>query len=132
MVLTVHGHEERVVPADGEDAKNAVSDYQTIEDLGRVAFVAMRPITGRTHQLRVHAMAIGCPVVGDGKYGGALAQIEGVSPKLHLFCRSMTFLHPSSKQKMTFTAPLTGHMAETWEFFSFDPKTSCTWPEIDR
>lgn len=129
MVRLDTGDEERMVPAEGKDAKNAVTDYQLIEDVGRVSFVAMRPITGRTHQLRVHATAIGCPIVGDGKYGGETAHIEGVSNKLHLFCRSMTFPHPVTRRKTTLIAPLSGHMAETWKFFSFDPKAQCEWPE---
>ncbi len=129
MVRRGEGQEERVVPADGEGAKKATSHYQTLEDAGRVAFLAMRPVTGRTHQLRVHAEAMGCPIVGDGKYGGAKAHVEGVSPKLHLFCRAMTFPHPATGRTMTLTAPLTGHMLETWKFFSFDANARCEWPE---
>ncbi len=122
--------DERMVPAEGEDAKHAVSHYQIVEDVGRASFLAMRPITGRTHQLRVHAAAIGHPVVGDGKYGGEDAHIEGVSGKLHLFCRSMSFRHPKAGKPMTLTAPLTGHMKETWTFFSFDENAAVEWPEF--
>lgn len=129
MVRVKTGEQERVVPHDGDDAKKALTDYQVMEEAGPVTFLAMRPITGRTHQLRVHAAAIGCPIVGDGKYGGAAAHIEGVSPKLHLFCRSMTFPHPRTRRPMTLTAPLAGHMAQTWDFFSFDKKAVCEWPE---
>ncbi len=130
MVRIEGGDVERVVPAEGEDAKKAITDYQTLEDAGgRVTFLAMRPVTGRTHQLRVHATAIGCPVVGDGKYGGAAAHLEGVSNKLHLFCRSMTFPHPKTRRNTTLTAPLSGHMAETWKFFSFDQEAVCDWPD---
>jgi len=120
---------ERVVPAEGDDAKRAVTEYQTMEEAGPVAFLAMRPVTGRTHQLRVHAAAIGCPIVGDGKYGGAVAHIDGVTPKLHLFCRAMTFPHPATGRALTFSAPLTGHMAQTWDFLSFDKNAACEWPE---
>jgi len=130
MVRIGDGDEERVVPAEGEDAKKAVTDYQTLYDAGaRVAFLAMRPVTGRTHQLRVHAAAISCPIVGDGKYGGASSRIEGVSTKVHLFCREMTFPHPKSGKRMTISAPLTGHMLETWKFFAFDTNATCEWPE---
>lgn len=131
MVRFPDGETERVVPADGEGAKRALTDFQIVEEAGTVSFIAMRPITGRTHQLRVHAAAIGAPIVGDGKYGGEAARIEGLSPKLHLFCRSMTFRHPGSGKTMTFTAPLTGHMRETWRFFSFDQNAQTEWPEID-
>ncbi|GJL95200.1 MAG: pseudouridine synthase [Hyphococcus sp.] len=129
MVRVQDGAQERVVPFTGEAAKNAVTDYQIVEDATRVAFVAMRPVTGRTHQLRVHSAAMGCPIVGDGKYGGEAAHIEGVSSKLHLFCRAMTFAHPVTGRKMTLQAPITGHMKETWKFFSFDQKANCDWPE---
>ena len=111
------------------DGKKAITDYQVLDDADRVAFVAMRPVTGRTHQLRVHAAAIECPIIGDGKYGGPTAHIEGLSPKLHLFCRSMTITHPAAGQRMTFKAPLSGHMLETWKFFGFDHNAVCDWPE---
>ncbi|WDI31016.1 RluA family pseudouridine synthase [Hyphococcus flavus] len=129
MVRIGDGEQERVVPADGETAKKAVSHYQIIEEAGVVSFLAMQPVTGRTHQLRVHAAAMGCPVVGDGKYGSAQSRIEGVSQKLHLFCRSMSFPHPKSGRRMTLQAPLTGHMRETWSFFAFNGEATCEWPE---
>ncbi len=129
MVRRGASADERMVPADGEDAKRAVTDYQALEVVGPVAFLAMRPVTGRTHQLRAHAAAIGCPIVGDGKYGGAAARIDGVSPKLHLFCRAMTFTHPATGRRVTLQAPLSGHMAQTWKFFSFDADAVCDWPD---
>lgn len=129
MMRVKDGDQERVVAARGEDAKRAVSMFQTIDEAGPVTFLAMRPITGRTHQLRVHAAAMEAPVVGDGKYGGESAHIEGVSSKLHLFCRSMTFRHPKSGAVMTLQAPLSGHMADTWSFFAFDENADVDWPE---
>ncbi|MFC2953052.1 RluA family pseudouridine synthase [Marinicaulis aureus] len=129
MVRIGEGEEERVIPAEGEDAKKAITDYQIIEEAGTVSFLAMRPVTGRTHQLRVHAAAIGCPIIGDGKYGGPSAKIEGVSPQLHLFCRSMTFPHPKTGRNMTLSAPLQGHMLETWKFFCFGKNAKVEWPE---
>ena len=130
MMRIGEGEEERVAPADGEKAQKAITHYQTLDEAGAdVAFLAMRPVTGRTHQLRVHAAAVGSPIIGDGKYGGEAARLEGVSPKMHLFCRSMTFPHPKTGRKMTLTAPLTWHMLETWKFFSFDANARCEWPE---
>ena len=129
-MMRIEGRDmERVAPFEGEGAKKAISHYQILDEAGHIAFVAMRPITGRTHQLRVHASAIGCPIVGDGKYGGQAARIEGVSQKLHLFCRTMTFRHPATGRVMTLSAPLGGHMAESWDFFSFDKAAVCEWPE---
>lgn len=124
----ISGH-EKMVPDPGKGAKAAVTDFQLIEEAGPAAFVALRPVTGRTHQLRAHMAAIACPILGDRKYGGEAAIIEGTQSKLHLFCRSMTFVNPSSGRKMTLSAPLTGHMRETWEFFEFDDDAQCDWPE---
>lgn len=130
MVRIGSNDTERVVAADGADAKPAITDYQTMDEAGHdVAFLAMRPVTGRTHQLRVHAAAIECPIIGDGKYGGDKARLAGVSPKLHLFCRSMSFPHPKTRKIMTLMAPLTGHMQDTWRFFAFDDGAVSEWPE---
>jgi len=130
MVRIGKGEQERVVPAEGEDAKKALTDFQTLDEAGHgVSFLAMRPVTGRKHQIRVHCAAIGAPIVGDRKYGGENALIEGVAPQLHLFCRSMTFPHPKTGKKTTVTAPLDGHMLKTWKFFSFDANAAVDWPE---
>lgn len=129
MVRVGEEGQERVVPADDEDAKKAITDFQTIESVGDATFIALRPRTGRTHQIRVHCAAMGTPVVGDGKYGGRAARIEGVSPSLHLFCRTMTFPHPDGGKPKTLTAPLTGHMLETWKFFGFSATVETTWPD---
>ena len=130
MVRIGEGTSERVIAAKGENAKMAVTDYQTLDEAGSgVAFLAMRPVTGRTHQLRVHGAAIACPIIGDGKYGGNNAHLDGISSKLHLFCRSMTFPHPKTGKMTTVMAPLTGHMLETWKFFAFDENARSDWPE---
>lgn len=114
------GFKEKVV-AD-EQGKAAVSVYRVIDKAGRkVAWLALEPLTGRTHQLRVHAAALGTPIMGDGKYGGHAAFMDGggVAAKLHLLARSIRLPHPGGGI-LEATAPLPGHMRDTWEFLGFD------------
>ncbi|MDZ7907485.1 MAG: RluA family pseudouridine synthase [Gemmobacter sp.] len=111
---------------DYPDAKRAQTDYFTLWFLGtRLSWMALEPITGRTHQLRAHMSELGHPILGDGKYGGSGqdnlgdgwgAQIGGdLSRKLHLHARRLMVEHPITKEMLTFTAPLPDHMARTWE-----------------
>jgi 23S rRNA pseudouridine955/2504/2580 synthase len=112
--------------ADYPDAKRAQTDFFTLWFLGqRLSWMALEPVTGRTHQLRAHMAEIGHPILGDGKYGGSGADNMGdgwgagiggeFSRKLHLHARSLTIEHPVTKEVMTFTAPLPDHMARTWK-----------------
>jgi 23S rRNA pseudouridine955/2504/2580 synthase len=108
------------------DAKRATTDYAVLSSLGtRVSWVALVPVTGRTHQLRAHMAEIGHPIIGDGKYGGSGqenlgegwgAQLGGeISRKLHLHARSIRFVHPVTGDTVTVTAPLPDHMTRTWK-----------------
>ena len=70
-----HGRDERMAVSDEEDAKIALTEYAVMGTAGtEFAWVAARPITGRTHQIRVHLASLGTPIVGDFKYGGAEAR----------------------------------------------------------
>ncbi|WP_373086749.1 RluA family pseudouridine synthase [Sneathiella sp.] len=116
----------KIVTANGEkvvvdrDGQKAVTDYSVIAVAGqRAAWVALKPVTGRTHQLRVHCVAIETPIVGDGKYGGPEAFLEGaISKKMHLHAREITISHPDGSELMI-TAPLDKHMVETWKLLDF-------------
>ncbi|HEX7966640.1 MAG TPA: RluA family pseudouridine synthase [Stellaceae bacterium] len=112
---------ERVAP-DEEEGKRAVTYYRTVSHAGdKVAWLALQPVTGRTHQLRAHAAGMGTPILGDGKYGGAAAHPSGVPQprKLHLHARTLALPHPRGGT-LVVTAPLPAHMKETWAFFGFD------------
>jgi 23S rRNA pseudouridine955/2504/2580 synthase len=86
----------------------------------RAAWVELQPLTGRTHQLRVHMAAIGHPIVGDGKYGGQEAFLTGaISRKLHLHARRLRIDHPDGGQ-VDVTAELPAHFAETLAGLGFD------------
>jgi len=101
-------------------AKRSVTYYKVIEMAGRkMCWVALRPETGRKHQLRVHLEAIGHPILGDGKYGGKEAFIEGMSNKMHLHARSISHENFMGKA-IDISAPLQGHMLEAWKLLEFE------------
>jgi 23S rRNA pseudouridine955/2504/2580 synthase len=121
-------HPDKV--AETEGAKRAVSDFAVIDSAAaRAAWVALRPVTGRTHQLRAHMAEIGHPIAGDGKYGGSGQTNEGdgwgaqlggsISRKLHLHARRLAIPHPDGQRTLTLTAPLPEHMARTWATFGW-------------
>ncbi|WPB86503.1 RluA family pseudouridine synthase [Sediminicoccus rosea] len=113
---------ERTAPAEkGEAGMRAVTDYQVLEAAKhRAAFLELRPQTGRTHQLRVHcAEALKTPILGDGKYGGQAAHLEGLSGSLHLHARALRLPHPEGGWLEVMAAP-PPHFEETMRFFGFD------------
>jgi 23S rRNA pseudouridine955/2504/2580 synthase len=136
-----------VVPPDRvaatEGARRATTDYVVIDAAARrAAWVALNPVTGRTHQLRAHMAAIGHPIVGDGKYGGSGQENQGdgwgaqlgggISRKLHLHARSLAITHPATGEPLTFTAPLPEHMARTWALFGWRETDAPADPFEDR
>jgi len=106
---------------DEKDGLAARSRYRVIERAGnRCAWVELQPHTGRTHQLRVHMAAIGHPIVGDGKYGGAAAFLTGgISRKMHLHSRRIRVDHPDGG-RLDVTAELPHHFAESMNSLGFD------------
>ncbi|ATG48808.1 RluA family pseudouridine synthase [Celeribacter ethanolicus] len=125
-MIAVHPRDVDATPG----AKRAQTLYATLYRVGsRASWVAMEPITGRTHQLRAHMAEIGHPIIGDGKYGGSGqenlgdgwgAQLGGIiSKKLHLHARMLRFEHPVTKKIISVTAPLPDHMKHSWDTFGW-------------
>lgn len=115
-----------------EEGKKAVSRFRVMDYVGRkAAWLALMPLTGRTHQLRAHCAFMGTPIVGDGKYGGAEAYLTGgISRKLHLHARRLVIPHPKGGV-IDVTAPLPPHMAESWRTLGFDDDTkNDPFPEL--
>ena len=83
--------------------------------------LACRLVTGRTHQLRVHCAEIGCPILGDGKYGGEEALLSAVADarRLHLHARRLVLPHPSGKGELAIDAQPPPHFRRTVEAFGF-------------
>ncbi len=118
---------ERVVALDYEDdldldeagARRAKSRYRTIDNAAdRVTWLALEPLTGRTHQLRVHTAALGTPILGDGKYGGSAAflRMEGIAKQLHLHARRIRIPHPD-RGTLDIKAPPPPHFVEALKAF---------------
>jgi len=112
---------EKVV-AGVPEGKSAETRYRMVGSAGeRAAWLIFEPLTGRTHQLRVHAAALGSPILGDGKYGRRKAFLdnEEIAARLHLHARAIRFPHPNGNM-MDAMAPLPNHIQKTFRVLGFD------------
>ncbi|GCE91580.1 ribosomal RNA large subunit 23S rRNA pseudouridine synthase C [Komagataeibacter diospyri] len=101
------------------DAVHALSEYEVLDAAGRkLSWLALSPLTGRTHQLRVHCEALGNPILGDPKYGGDIAHVTGFTDKLHLHARRLELPHPAGGT-LVVEADLPPHMRETFRQIGF-------------
>ncbi len=120
-----------VAGPDAEDPARAVTEYRTLDHAGRkLAWLELRPLTGRTHQLRVHCAAIGAPILGDEAYGTRrgpadpdragenTALVEGLEHRLHLHARRLVLPHPSGGA-LAVEAPLPPHMQASFRTLGF-------------
>ncbi len=134
---------ERTVATDrkDKDGQRAYTNYRTLDTAGRkLAWLELQPLTGRTHQLRVHCVSLGTPIVGDAKYaeprdnGSGGSFVEGLSDRLHLHARALTLPHPAGGV-LTVSAPLPPHMRETFATLGFHappapaPVREIGWPK---
>jgi 23S rRNA pseudouridine955/2504/2580 synthase len=123
LMKTGVGDRELVTPADPKDprAQPAVTDFVTVSRAGpRAAWLALRPHTGRTHQLRVHLLAIGHPILGDPKYNTPASVATAGPLKLQLHARRLTLPHPG-RGLIDVEAPLGPEMRAGFARFGFDP-----------
>lgn len=108
-------------PADAKEhgAETAETAYATVSRAGqRVAWLALRPFTGRTHQLRAHMKAIGHPILGDPKYGDETSAALSGALKLQLHARRIELDHPGGG-KLIVEAPLSPEMKAGFDNFGF-------------
>ena len=113
----------RVAKHGDEGASHALTYYATVDQAAqKLAWLSLKPVTGRTHQLRAHAAHIGHPIVGDPKY----FDVEnwelpgGIQNRLHLLARRIVIPHPRTGQPVDVSAPLPPHMAQSWNLLGFD------------
>jgi 23S rRNA pseudouridine955/2504/2580 synthase len=112
----------RIARHGDKDAMHAVTYYAVVETAAqKLAWISLKPVTGRTHQLRAHMAHVGNPIVGDPKY----FNIEnwelpgGIQNKLHLLARRIVVPHPRGGT-IDATAPLPAHMLQSWNLLGFD------------
>ena len=112
----------RIAKHGEKDAVHAVTYYAVVETSAqKLAWISLKPVTGRTHQLRAHMAHVGNPIVGDPKY----FNIEnwelpgGIQNKLHLLARRIVVPHPRGGT-IDVSAPLPPHMEQSWNLLGFD------------
>jgi 23S rRNA pseudouridine955/2504/2580 synthase len=114
----------RIAKHGEKDAVHAITYYAVVETAAQaLAWVSLKPVTGRTHQLRAHMAHIGHPIVGDPKYFNKENwQLPGgMQDKLHLMARRIAVPHPRGG-RIDVSAPLPPHMLQSWNLLGFDAK----------
>jgi len=121
---------EKMMVDQSEAGQPSRTRYRVVDRAGnRAAWVELQPLTGRTHQLRVHMAAIGHPIVGDGKYGGPDAFLTGsISRKMHLHARRLIIDHPDGTP-LDVTASLPDHFAASMEQLGFEVELGNSLPD---
>lgn len=110
-------------PGEQDKAMHATTHYSVIDRVAhKVAWLSLKPVTGRQHQLRAHMALIEHPIVGDNKYGAANVLVDsGIDAMLHLHARRLVLPHPFvPNTKIDVTAPLPPHMLKSWEMLGLD------------
>jgi 23S rRNA pseudouridine955/2504/2580 synthase len=119
------GERTEIAERGDKEAARAITDYRTLDHAGqKLAWLELSPLTGRTHQLRVHCVAIGAPILGDVKYArpdqnnAFAATVEGLSSELHLHARALRLPHPAGGT-LVVEADLPPHMTATFRTLGF-------------
>ncbi len=116
------GEKMQIAKHGDKDASHALTYYAVVDTAAqKLAWLSLKPVTGRTHQLRAHCEAIGHPIVGDPKYANMDWPLPGgLQNRLHLLARRLVIPHPNGKDTIDVTAPLPQHMQQTWNLIGFD------------
>jgi 23S rRNA pseudouridine955/2504/2580 synthase len=127
------GDKMRIARHGEQGAAHALTHYSVVDTAGQtLAWLSLKPTTGRTHQLRAHTAHIGHPIIGDPKYFDKRdwALPGGMQNRLHLLARRIVLPHPSGRGIIDVTAPLPPHMRQSWNLLGFD--ASAYDPDVDE
>jgi 23S rRNA pseudouridine955/2504/2580 synthase len=119
-----HDSRMRIAAHGQQGASHAVTYYAVVDTAGQaLAWLSLKPVTGRTHQLRAHCAHMNHPIVGDPKYFARENwQLPGgIQNRLHLLARRISVPHPRGGS-IDVTAPLAPHMVQSWNLLGFDVK----------
>jgi 23S rRNA pseudouridine955/2504/2580 synthase len=119
------GERMRVAGHGEDDASHAITYYAVVDQAAqKLAWLSLKPVTGRTHQLRAHMAHIGHPIVGDEKYFDKenWELPLGMQNRLHLLARRIVIPHPRGQGTIDVTAPLPPHMQQSWNLLGLDAK----------
>lgn len=126
LAKRAHGDGEQMhVVGNGEPgAQHSMTHYAVIDRAGQAfSWLSLKPVTGRTHQLRVHMQQLGAPIVDDPRYfeldNWNWERPEGLGEGLHLHARRLSLPLPSGKN-LDVTAPLPSHLKQSFEHLGFD------------
>lgn len=108
-------------PGEQALAQHAATHYAVIDRVStKLAWVSLKPVTGRQHQLRAHMDILGTPILGDQKYGYSQdLPVDGLEPRLHLHARRIAF-HDPKLGRIDVSAPLSAHMKGSFDLLGFD------------
>ena len=110
------------------------TDYSLINNIGPISYIELKPSTGRTHQIRVHMKSIGHPILSDNQYSGGKSMIKSFHVKytnilkrimkkvnrVALHAKSIEIIHPSTKEKITFSSPIPNDINESMKILEVD------------
>lgn len=120
---TPDGDRMRLAKHGEPDAEHAISTWRVVEQAGQnLSWLELQPETGRTHQLRIHCLSMGCPIIGDPKYfedDPNWTFPGGMQKRLHLHARRIRIPHPDGGW-LDVTAPMPPHMVQSWNLLGFD------------
>ena len=119
---TPDGDRMRIARHGERGADHSQTNYRVVENSGtNLCWLELQPITGRTHQLRVHTAHLGHPIIGDSKYFNVenWALPGGIQNRLHLHARNIEIPHPD-RGLINITAPLPQHMLQTFNLLGFE------------